>query len=108
VTVFSELMGHVFCLCTIASYYCFLHFGASGKVILAFLTDEQIKEVLNQEGVPLDEAEQIISEIERIRSEGYSYTFSERKNESIGFGAPIFDAAHHVVGSIIFAIPLSL
>lgn len=85
-----------------------IHIGASGKAILAFLKDDQIKEVLNQEGVPLDEAKQIIVEIERIRTEGYSYTFSERKNESIGFGAPIFDAAHNVVGSIIFAIPLSL
>ncbi|WP_420793139.1 hypothetical protein [Paenibacillus polymyxa] len=43
-----------------------------------------------------------------MRNIGYSYTYSERKNESIGIGAPIFDATNHVVGSIICAIPLSL
>lgn len=85
-----------------------IHIGASGKAILAYLSDDKIKEVLKQEGVPTNDAQQIRTDMEKIRSVGYSYTFSERKNESIGIGAPIFDATNQVVGSIICAIPLSI
>lgn len=85
-----------------------IHIGASGKAILAFLSDDKVREVLKQEGIFPNEAQQIWADIEKIRKTGYSYTFSERKNESIGFGAPIFDAKNQVLGSIICAIPLSL
>ncbi|KQY94354.1 hypothetical protein ASD24_01990 [Paenibacillus sp. Root52] len=85
-----------------------IHIGASGKAILAFLSDEKIGEVLEQEEVQPTDVQHIWSDVEKIRSVGFSYTFSERKNESIGFGAPIFDATNQVVGSIICAIPLSL
>ncbi|MDM5277436.1 IclR family transcriptional regulator C-terminal domain-containing protein [Paenibacillus silvae] len=85
-----------------------IHKGASGKAILVFLSDDKINEVLEQEGVPTSDAQQIWIDMEKIRSVDYSYTFSERKNESVGIGTPIFDATNKVVGSIISAIPLSL
>lgn len=85
-----------------------VHIGASGKAILSFLSDESINNILEQEQVSPQEREQIWAHIHEVREKGYSYTFSERKSESIGIGAPLFDAAGSIVGSIICAIPLNL
>lgn len=85
-----------------------IHIGASGKAILSYLSEEKVTAVLEQEKVTDQDAEQIWSDIEQTRQQGYSYTLSERKSESIGIGAPIFDASNQVLGSIICAIPLSL
>jgi len=85
-----------------------IHIGASGKAILSFLSEEKVTAVLEQEKVTDQDAEQIWADIEQTRQQGYSYTLSERKSESIGIGAPIFDASNQVLGSIICAIPLSL
>lgn len=85
-----------------------IHIGASGKAILSYLPDDTIGQVLAQEQVSDQDAKHIWSDIHEIRQRGYAFTLSERKSESIGIGAPIFDATSEVVGSIICAIPLNL
>ncbi|MFP7493949.1 IclR family transcriptional regulator [Terribacillus saccharophilus] len=85
-----------------------IHVAASGKAILSFLNTDEIIEVLHQEGVSVEEQAQIKHDTEEIKKQGYSFSLNERKNESVGIGAPIFDASNQVIGSIILAIPLNL
>lgn len=85
-----------------------IHIAASGKAILSFLSDEEIKDVFFLEQVSDEVQKTIWRDIEEIRKNGYSITSSERKKESIGIGAPLFDATGKVIGSIICAIPAQL
>lgn len=85
-----------------------IHIGASGKAILSYLSEDEITLILKEEHVSSQESRQIWMDIQEIREQGYSYTLSERKSESIGIGAPIFDANSKVIGSIICAIPSNL
>ncbi len=85
-----------------------IHIAASGKAILSFLEDEEIESVLNMENVAEKERKTIWNDIQTIRREGYSITTSERKKESVGIGAPLFDSTCKVIGSIICAIPAHL
>jgi len=85
-----------------------IHIAASGKAILSFLGNEEIESVLEMEKLEEEEKKSIWDDIEIIRKQGYSITSSERKKESIGIGAPLFDASNKVIGSIICAIPAQL
>lgn len=85
-----------------------VHIAASGKAILSFLSDEEIQSVLDAEKVEAADRAALWDEINTIRKLGYSITSSERKKESIGIGAPLFDASNQVIGSIICAIPAHL
>ncbi|MBE0337900.1 hypothetical protein E0698_15810 [Paenibacillus sp. 23TSA30-6] len=48
-----------------------IHIGASGKAILAFLSDDKISEVLEQEGVSTNDIQKIWTDMEKIRNIGY-------------------------------------
>ncbi|MBO1514056.1 IclR family transcriptional regulator [Metabacillus bambusae] len=85
-----------------------IHIAASGKAILAFLSHEEIENILEQEGVGETEKVTILSDLDIIRQLGYSFSESERKQGSIGIGAPIFNSNNLVIGSIICAIPANL
>lgn len=85
-----------------------IHIGDSGKAILSYLSDDTINSILEQEQVSPQERERIWDHIQEVREKGYSYTSSERKSESIGIGAPLFDATGKIAGSIICAIPFNL
>lgn len=85
-----------------------IHVAASGKAILSYLDEKEIAEIFEQEKVSLEEQKHIWKDIEQIRNQGFSFSLNERKNESIGIGAPLFDATNQVIGSIICAIPINL
>lgn len=76
-----------------------LIYGASGKSILAYLSDEEVEQVYEKEqGVPQNGAEKpsiesVKSEIERIRANGFAATESEKLVGARGIAAPIFDAS---------------
>jgi DNA-binding IclR family transcriptional regulator len=87
-----------------------LVWGATARVLLAYLAPEEIERAIARgerspvEGLAPDEAE-IVAALAQIRSDGYAVTFSHRTPNTVGVGAPFFDAEGRVVGSLGFLIP---
>lgn len=84
-----------------------IHIAASGKCILAHLSDEEIEQVMDLEKVNPGERENLKDELRKIRKQGYAKTANERKEGALSFGAPIFDASDKVIGSVICVIPIT-
>lgn len=84
-----------------------IHVASSGKSILAFLTQQEIDAVLDQEGVPVSERLKVIKELEYIKNDGYAITSNERKEGALSVGAPIFKANNVIIGSIICVMPIN-
>ncbi|MEK7386998.1 MAG: IclR family transcriptional regulator C-terminal domain-containing protein, partial [candidate division NC10 bacterium] len=81
-----------------------LHQGASGKVILAFLSDAERAPLLaggvaRRRGLP--------AEIIRIRQQGYAYSENELSPGAWGLAVPILDRAGDCVASLAVAGPLA-
>ena len=81
-----------------------LHQGASGKVILAFLSDAErspllVGGVARRRGLP--------AEIIRIRQQGYAYSENELSPGAWGLAVPILDRAGDCVASLAVAGPLA-
>ncbi|MGR7911431.1 IclR family transcriptional regulator [Lysinibacillus capsici] len=82
-----------------------LPFGASGKSILAFLKEEDIKKICEKENFSAEKINKILEECKHIRQSGYSNTSGERIEGAKGFAAPIINSANHPIGSIILTTP---
>lgn len=82
--------------------------AASGKVILAYLSEEEVDSIFITEGVSQEQKTKVIEEIKIIREQGYAITKGERKLGALSVGAPIFDATKKVIGSMICVIPINL
>ena len=83
-----------------------LHATASGKVYLAFLPDSVIKtyikdtRLVQYTDLTITAPEQLLDEIEKIRSRGYALEIGEI-NEGIGsISFPIFDKREECIGTI--------
>ncbi|MEK7701993.1 MAG: IclR family transcriptional regulator [candidate division NC10 bacterium] len=83
-----------------------LHQGASGKVILAFLSDAE-RDSLLPEGVARRRG--LPAEITRIRQQGYAYSENELADGAWGIAVPILDraGAGDCVASLAVAGPLA-
>ncbi|WP_433723996.1 IclR family transcriptional regulator [Nocardia sp. CA-129566] len=87
-----------------------LLWGCSGRVIVAHLADPVVRELLEQagpapaSGAPPPDPDQYLTELRRIRAEGWDTTNAEKIANSVGFAAPVFNA-NTVVGSISITIP---
>jgi DNA-binding IclR family transcriptional regulator len=87
-----------------------LVWGATARVILAYLGPAEIDTAIAAsgpspvQGLPPDAAE-ITAALARIRQDGHAVTYSHRTPNTVGVGAPFFDAEGRVVGSLGFLIP---
>jgi DNA-binding IclR family transcriptional regulator len=87
-----------------------LVWGATARVILAHLSPQEIDSAIAAggpspvQGLAPDPRE-IGEALARIRREGYAVTHSHRTPNTVGVGAPFFDADGAVVGSLGFLIP---
>lgn len=87
-----------------------LSWGAFGRSLLAFLSEEEIDEVIQQgdvspvDGKPLSE-KTLRPSLKQIREDGYAYTYQQRTAKSHGLAAPFFSPNGEVVGNIAVAIP---
>ncbi|MBP2075858.1 IclR family transcriptional regulator [Oceanobacillus polygoni] len=84
-----------------------IHIAASGKTILAYLSNLEVAAVLESEKVSVSEKNEILEELARIRSQGYAITANERKKGAMSIGSPIFNSSGEVIGSVICVIPIS-
>lgn len=73
--------------------------GASGKVLLAWLPEEQRKVIwLTDPAVPF-------AEFDQIRLQGFATSMSERDEGVAAVSVPIFDAQAQMVAAVAIAIP---
>jgi DNA-binding IclR family transcriptional regulator len=87
-----------------------LVWGATARVILAHLTPAEIETAIEASGPsPVQgltpDAAEITAALARIRQDGHAVTYSHRTPNTVGVGAPFFDAEGQVVGSLGFLIP---
>lgn len=88
-----------------------LHVGASGKILLSRLSDEEIKEIVEKIGfkqlTPNSDTSlsQIMEKIEFVRKNGYSMSVGERQVGSAGFGVPLTDFMGNVIASLNVSFP---
>jgi DNA-binding IclR family transcriptional regulator len=87
-----------------------LIWGATARVVLAHLSDEEITRALAGaerspvEGLVPDPVE-IREALERMRQDGHAITHSHRTPNTIGVAAPFFNGDGDVIGSLGFLIP---
>jgi DNA-binding IclR family transcriptional regulator len=90
-----------------------LHAGASSKVLWAFLSDQEIEEILSQiELKPLmpntiTDPQVMREELRSIRENGYATSFEETDLGAMGIAAPIFDHSGKVIAGLGIVAPLS-
>jgi DNA-binding IclR family transcriptional regulator len=85
--------------------------GATGRSILAYLSDEEIRaahEVAGTSpanGQALPRYKDFLRELEAIRQQGYALTFGQKIPGAVGFGTPIFGADGIVIASLCVTVP---
>lgn len=88
-----------------------LHAGASSKVLLAFLPEKEIEDLLQDINLlPLEkntitELGQLRTEIGQIRAQGYAVSFEETDRGAMGIAAPVYDHSGQLVAGIGIAAP---
>jgi DNA-binding IclR family transcriptional regulator len=89
-----------------------LHLTALGKAILGGLDDDQIRQIVDRQGLPratsntITDLEELLEECDQIRSQGYSIEDEERREGILAVGAPIMDRTNNeVLGSICVSGP---
>ncbi len=87
------------------------HAGASSKVLLAYLPEDEVMAVIEEKGLPklctntITDAHTLMQELECIRSRGYADSLEETDPGAWGVATPIFDWRGQVVGAIGLAGP---
>ena len=85
---------------------------SNGKVVLAYLPESQLKEIIRIEGLPSATKKSITSirayraELATVRKRGYATDFGEYQEWIAGVSAPVFDARGQVLGALSVAGPL--
>lgn len=83
-----------------------LHAGASGKVLLAFLPQAVIEDIVNATGLPAlsprttTDPDTLLAELAAIARDGYSVTRGERMPGGVGMAAPLFGPGGQLLGSV--------
>jgi IclR family transcriptional regulator, KDG regulon repressor len=87
--------------------------GASGKVVLAFLPDDERKRVLQTATLrrfthrTITEPDQLRDLLDQIRCAGYHVAVEDLDEGALGIGAPIFDHHGHIAGAVSLSAPIS-
>jgi len=90
-----------------------LYCGGSGKVLLAFLSDEEIDKFITQEKLEklgpntITDPIKLKEHLKQIRENGHAISFEERVKGSVSIGAPILDYSGKVIASLSVSGPIS-
>lgn len=87
-----------------------LTWGATGRALLAFLSTAEIDRVVERaEPSPLDgrpmDREELLSDLARIREQGYAASYAQRAPGAYGLTVPFFDNRGDVRGNLTLTIP---
>lgn len=91
----------------------YLHGAALGKVILASLPRERVREIIDRHGLPaltdatITTRETLFQELDRIAEDGVAYDDQERLAGLRSVAVPVTDSDGTVLGSISIAGPTS-
>jgi IclR family KDG regulon transcriptional repressor len=84
-----------------------LHFGASGKVLLAFSPVGEWEEVFRSIKLTGEEAETLRHQLHTIRTEGFGISSQERDVDAASIAVPVFDGDDDCVASLSISGPVS-
>jgi DNA-binding IclR family transcriptional regulator len=86
-----------------------LHSGASSRSILAFMPRRHIDEAVRQleSARPDFDPVAYVSELDRVREEGFAVSLNERRTGAAAIAAPLFDVSGSVLGSISSSGPVT-
>lgn len=91
----------------------YLHAGASSKVLWAFLSEEEIENILNRiELIPIQpntiiDKDKLRRDLRAIHERGYAVSIEETDMGAMGVAAPVFDHRDKVVAGIGIIAPIS-
>jgi DNA-binding IclR family transcriptional regulator len=89
------------------------HAGASSKVLMAFLPQQEIQAIISDKGLPklctntITDPDELQAELARIRERGFAQSCEETDPGAWGVATPIFDRNGEVVAAIGVAGPAS-
>lgn len=88
-----------------------LYAGSAPKLLLSSMTDEELEVYLNEVELKkrslntLTDKEKIKEEVEKIRKRGYSISYSENFEATVGMSYPIYNYDGKMVAAIGISIP---
>jgi IclR family transcriptional regulator, acetate operon repressor len=88
-----------------------LHTGASGRAVMAFLPDEERRDIVERTRLAPATEHTITSreELERVlaevRERGYAFSQEERRLGGVGIAAPVFGPGGQVVAEVGVSVP---
>jgi DNA-binding IclR family transcriptional regulator len=80
--------------------------GASALVLLAWMPEEEIRDLLSSAPLPqftrntLSNVDDLIKRLQKIRADGYSITHAEVDPDALGIAAPVFNRRGEVVAGL--------
>ena len=89
----------------------FLHAGASAKVLMAYLDEEEQDKIIREVGLPklteytITEPEKLKAELRDIRKRGYAVSHGEVDPTTRAIGAPILDEHGRIIAGLSVAGP---
>jgi len=87
-----------------------LYAGASAKVIMAFLSLEEKQKII-QKGLKkwtnqtIIDPQKLLTDLQKIKESGWSYSQGEFTESTIGLGVPIFNERGVILGSLTITMP---
>jgi len=90
-----------------------LHAGASSKVLMAYLSPNEIQSIIQDKGLPklcsntITDPDKLLEELAKIRQQGYARSLEETDPGAWGVAAPIYNERKDVVAAIGVAGPSS-
>ena len=89
-----------------------IHCGAAGKVLLAYLSDNERKKILHGKSLAKFTSSTITdpvlleADLERIRRDGYAVSVGEREDGAYSVVAPVMDGKGEIVASLSISGPI--
>jgi IclR family KDG regulon transcriptional repressor len=88
-----------------------LHAGASSKVLMAYMPETQVADIIREEGLPrycertITDPAELRQELARIRECGYAFSYEETDRGAWGIATPIRNWEDQVIAAIGIAGP---
>jgi DNA-binding IclR family transcriptional regulator len=88
-----------------------LHSGASNRIILAYLPEDEQNKILGGElervtKYTMTDPEELRKSLVDMRRQGWGYTLGEATLDVVGIAVPLFDCSNRVIGSLAVAGPV--
>jgi IclR family transcriptional regulator, arginine deiminase pathway regulator len=90
-----------------------LHSTASGKAILAYMSDDQVSEIVDEHGLPeatpntITDKEELFEELKHVRDRGFALNDEEEVLGTRAVAGPIRDSDRIVRGAVSLSAPSS-